>query len=667
METKKGFKVSQCFSVKVITERFNHSFIPTILIKFPIQSLFLFTVICFVLLMASMAHAGGVIQLPQTGQTKCYDTAGTELTSCTGTGQDGEIQAGVPWPSPRFTPGIDAESDCITDNLTGLMWPKNGNLAGGTKTWNDAIDYANNLTLCGYSDWRLPNLNELESLVNASQSGPAAWLNTQGFNNVQSNDYWFSTTYAGSTGGAWETNMWSGGVNSSNKLSTYSAWPVRAVSGGSFGNSVVWRTGQTASYRAGDDGDLKQGASWPSPRFTDQGNGEVIDNLTGLFWTKDAKTPGPSQCSPGVGKTWQDALDYVKCLNRENYLGYSDWRLPNRKELHSISDYSLTDTGTPSVLPFTNIQSNYYWSSTTYARSADSAWCVLWYGSLTNGSKYYTYYVWPVRSRQSVSYSISGTVKDFSNSHLIPGATITVKDVSGGTTVTTATSDGSGNYTAIIPLKGDYVLSANKTGYEEYTQIEPPFTLTDTSPNATLNMYIVPLGADALISLKPGWNFISLPRQPPNTAIGEVLKEVSSNVRIIWAYDNDKKNWLKYKAGQTSTFNTMEPGKGYWLYVDASGNITMTGWNPLSSTQVHLFDGWNLIGYAGTDGKDIATALTGISTKWNIIWNWTDGKWYGKHMVIPTLPDPIQPLSVFNLGKAYWIRIKTGQATDWTQ
>lgn len=189
----------------------------------------------------------------------------------------------------------------------------------------------------------------------------------------------------------------------------------------------------------------------------------------------------------------------------------------------------------------------------------------------------------------------------------------------------------------------------------------------DASKNVTAIFNTLTGGEITSISLSSGWNFISFPKQPPSTTIGEVLKEISPNVRIMWTYDNDKKNWLKYKAGQTSTFDTMEPGKGYWLYMDASSNITMTGWNLPSSTQVHLFDGWNLIGYAGTDGKDIETALTGISTKWNIIWNWTDGKWYGKHIAISTLPDPIQPLSVFNLGKAYWIRIKAGQAMDWTQ
>ena len=72
----------------------------------------------------------GTIQLPQTGQTKCYDTNGNQIP-CAGTGQDGEIQAGVAWPNPRFT---DNGNGTVTDNLTGLMWTKDANPVGNSMT-----------------------------------------------------------------------------------------------------------------------------------------------------------------------------------------------------------------------------------------------------------------------------------------------------------------------------------------------------------------------------------------------------------------------------------------------------------------------------------------------------------------------------------------------------
>src|SRR4030067_2752761 len=93
----------------------------------------------FIYIFISTSAFASPVNLPQTGQSKCDDTAGVEIP-CAGTGQDGEIQAGVAWPSSRFT----LSGDCVTDNLTGLMWPRNGNLAGTTINWDSAIDYANN-------------------------------------------------------------------------------------------------------------------------------------------------------------------------------------------------------------------------------------------------------------------------------------------------------------------------------------------------------------------------------------------------------------------------------------------------------------------------------------------------------------------------------------------
>ena len=60
------------------------------------------------------------VHLPRTGQTTCWDNSGNQIP-CAGTGQDGEIKAGEPWPEPRFT---DNGDETMTDNLTGLMWTK---------------------------------------------------------------------------------------------------------------------------------------------------------------------------------------------------------------------------------------------------------------------------------------------------------------------------------------------------------------------------------------------------------------------------------------------------------------------------------------------------------------------------------------------------------------
>ncbi|MBV6342393.1 DUF1566 domain-containing protein, partial [Candidatus Magnetobacterium casense] len=124
------------------------------------------------------------------------------------------------------------------------------------------------------------------------------------------------------------------------------------------------------------DGAIQKGAAWPNPRFTDNGDYTVTDNLTGLLWGKDAGTSAIGSCKGGI-KTWQEALDYVTCLNNSNHLGHSDWRLPNINELESLIDSATSKPALPSGHPFTNVQTTHYWSSTTYALDTTQAWYVV--------------------------------------------------------------------------------------------------------------------------------------------------------------------------------------------------------------------------------------------------------------------------------------------------
>ena len=98
----------------------------------------------------------------------------------------------------------------VTDNVTGLMWQKcsggqtNDAACSGTATtytWQGALDYCNALTLGGYSDWRLPSVKVLESIVDDSTSSPA--IDIAIFPATGSNHYWSSTTSAYSTSYAW--------------------------------------------------------------------------------------------------------------------------------------------------------------------------------------------------------------------------------------------------------------------------------------------------------------------------------------------------------------------------------------------------------------------------------------------------------------------------------
>jgi len=244
----------------------------------------------------------------------------------------------------------------------------------------------------GYTDWHLPNVNELESLINAEQSNTATWLNTQGFSNVQSDLYRSSTSYALSGAGAWLVGMWGGYVDADDKSNEdHYVWPVRS---GQSGTAEPWETGQTtcsdsagnviACPGTGQDADIRAGVAWPSPRFT-VGTGKeadcVTDNLTGLMWTKNANLPGGYM-------TWQQAIDYANGLN---LCGYTDWRLPNRKQLHSLTDFSQFNPALPSGHPFLNVQSPNYWSSTSSAYYPyypyDAYFVTMLYGNVINDLK----------------------------------------------------------------------------------------------------------------------------------------------------------------------------------------------------------------------------------------------------------------------------------------
>jgi len=313
--------------------------------------------------------------VPKTGQITSYRA-----------GDDGDYQMGVEWPAPRFT---DHGDGTVTDNLTGLMWTKDANM-DGSKTWNNAIDWCNALDHAGHADWRLPNRREFASIIDMGEHSPAL-PDSHPFTGIQSADYyWSSSTYSGHTGYAWQVYPYTGLLESEIKTNTNYVWAVRGVADG---NVPVPRTGQTAAYRDGDDGYYQLGVQWPDPRFTDHEDGTVTDNLTGLMWSKNANIDG--------NKTWNDAIDWCNALD---HAGYDDWRLPNVLELFSLIDHAEYNLALPDGHPFTGVQGNYYWSSTTYAYSADRAWFPNpGSGHVRNYYKtttVYTVYVWPVRGGQ---------------------------------------------------------------------------------------------------------------------------------------------------------------------------------------------------------------------------------------------------------------------------
>jgi len=151
--------------------------------------------------------------VPKTGQLSTY-----------GADDDGALRMGLAWPATRFT--VQANTNCVTDNLTGLIWARNANQFG-KETWSNALAHCNGLDYGGQTDWRLPNWQELRSLIDAGNYNPALPTGHPFAAVAIDDSYWSSATYAASTGYAWLVNLYHGNVSYDTRVTTYYVWPVR--------------------------------------------------------------------------------------------------------------------------------------------------------------------------------------------------------------------------------------------------------------------------------------------------------------------------------------------------------------------------------------------------------------------------------------------------------
>jgi hypothetical protein len=444
-----------------------------------------------------LVHAAGSIALPHTGQTKCYNSVGDE-TACDGSGQDGEMQKGIVWPAPRFS---DNANGTVTDNLTGLTWLQDANCiktkypavnSSGVVYWAGALDFIEGINQGAYSDcgagdsdWRLPNVNEIQSLVHAGYAEELCagnpcqylknWLESQGFINVQAvdtNSYWTSTTYtettdncAGCSSAAYWIDLRSGSTGGSSKSGQRRyVFPVR----GAISPTVpakVWATGQTlcfgtdgpidcATMGKTQDGAIRAGEPWSPPRVAGNADGTVSDPLTGLVWLKDAnciKTHYPGVAADGQ-VTWISALSFVKGINSGAYplcaAGHGDWRMPNIVEFRSLLSYYQKNPALPQVHPFENIEMYspenpnraIFWTSNSSTRTPSYAFeANVTDGLFTAILKSSARGVWPVRDGASTPGPNPPTVTTSS----VTGITSTTA-IGGGN----VTSDGGGSVTA---------------------------------------------------------------------------------------------------------------------------------------------------------------------------------------------------------------------------
>lgn len=224
---------------------------------------------------------------------------------------------------------LDNGDGTVSDVANGLMWQ--GSTARPGKTRSQAQSVCESLTLADYDDWRLPSLKELLSLADFGQSSPA--INLALFPGTLGSPYWAADADALAAGSFWTVNFQAGDFLPQEQGSVNY---VRCVRG---------RTLHFNDLAAGDPGSL-------------------VDIGTGLVW---------QQAHNGTALTWQQSLDYCEGLSLADR---DDWRLPNVKELESITDASLALPALSDAFASISGTTQRFWTSTTDAASPSRAWGV---------------------------------------------------------------------------------------------------------------------------------------------------------------------------------------------------------------------------------------------------------------------------------------------------
>lgn len=245
----------------------------------------------------------------------------------------------------------------VTHKTTGLMWMRCANgqkwtgsdCIGRAKKYSYAEATALKRRFAGYSDWRLPNIVELQAIVERENFNPA--INTTAFPSASNSWFWSSSPSAYDSDYAWVVGFYDGNDGYGGKDGGSG---VRLVRGGQ------WTFGS-----------LPQ--TTPTRNFTFHQDGTVTHQRTCLRWQRCA-----------VGQTWTgsscagslNTYTYAQAQQlTSSFAGFSDWRVPNENELLSIVEYGAYNPAINTAV-FPNSGNGWFWSSSPYASNSNYAWFV---------------------------------------------------------------------------------------------------------------------------------------------------------------------------------------------------------------------------------------------------------------------------------------------------
>lgn len=306
---------------------------------------------------SSSSSTSTAFNLPDTGQSGCYDSNGTSI-SCAGSGQDASYS--------RHPLSYTNNGDgTVTDNVTGLMWQQSADLdddgtidVNDKKSQTDAVSYCDALSLAGYSDWRLPDIKTMYSLIHFD--GTDVSDGSDDTSQPFIDDSVFGFGYGDTSAGERQIDA---------QWATTSIYVSTVMNGDEAMFGVNLADGRIKGYPTADKTFyvycVRGNTSYGQNSLNNNYDLTISDNATGLMWQQYDSGP----------MDWDNAI--YTCENALT-AGYGDWRLPNAKELQSILDYSYSPDTTSSAAidplfnatSFTNEDSvtdwAFYWSGTTH-------------------------------------------------------------------------------------------------------------------------------------------------------------------------------------------------------------------------------------------------------------------------------------------------------------
>ena len=326
--------------------------------------------------------------------------AGFDFTKLDATGDALAIQ-NRDWSTDSLgTESSGTKWSCVRDNVTGLTWEIKNTESGdnihhkdnlykwggvtaigrghldeeGTyhDDWNTLVNGSNSEALCGYNDWRAPTPNELLSITNLGRKTTPA-IDTHYFPNTEDADFWSASSYASNSNNAWYV-AFDYGKNSNQARDT--SYRLRLVRGG----EPVHNRPYVSASSSGTQRVKKYIVNeWPDERYTVHDNGTVTDKVTTLIWKQCPEGSSGSECDSGseIRLTWKKALEQAKEVNDGGgFAGSTDWRLPNRNELLSLSALdrykpAINITVFPGTPP-----NDKFWSASPYVNDSSYAWNV---------------------------------------------------------------------------------------------------------------------------------------------------------------------------------------------------------------------------------------------------------------------------------------------------